>query len=937
MDELSEHAILWNSAALTSLKRQQLMSLSKRYGLKASGKNVEMVERLYDFGQTLTPSAKAIFDLATQSCPESPTKSPSKPMPERMGESLTPPQAPALTRVKQSRPSTISLARRGSWEVIDSDDASLVEEEEDSDDPANWKSATNGATLDGDKYASIGRGVGSLRSLASSIRRTASRTMSKESPTSNIVFPGTSSGMDVDEPEPVEEILCPSPASTVGIPKRIHEEDSHHRPSTIRLVSPAESMVNILETVLVETDKLPLTGDSSVAVIKERLSTRPLREAPTPTLKDRPSLPILLSPASKATGIYPQIPAFDPTAPRESQAAGSTPEPAMPGSFPGSPVSPSFMFGTKQVVSSDEFSEAGAKLLAELQAKVGGKMTFSAELLKGEDADMSKIYTRSGAASGTASASSSKLSSDAANTAPQKPGSGRAPAPAGYDRYAAAHAREFSKMKSLTSMSGTKGRSASGTSQMKTSASNPGLTSSTAPKRKVDEKVPEATAEAKTLRESKRSKTMPKPKPSVIDMFRTRTQSTLNSPGKAGSRTGLKTSRFGFLRKKAPVSTTPPPVESRASIASEGSYVLPSVDVPEDKVEPSRLRKMSSKPGLSMRAVKSSAPPRTSGRSASGSTGPTPPSTSSTLTTGSSLGTRRGAIPDFGPQKPSFQPLKDNSQDHGSASSRKGSASALPVLSRQASTNSFGSISRSGGNRNLARTASGELRASVTTRSGMSSPSLSNMRSPSNSNLRATSISNMRSPGDMRSPSMSGSGIPRTRSSTLLAPTASSLARRQATVKPYASTPAASASASSTGSGSGTSSATSTLQAKPARRPLPRPPTQTTGLTPSIAGMLQPFGEASSRANVLFESNFHISPTPAKLSMKSPLSSPTKRAAPVAHKSPRRAGVRARASGLSAIKAAGHTDAAAIAQRRSELRGKQERLAQEKELRMMLG
>jgi hypothetical protein len=35
-----------SSAALNALKRHQLVSLSKRYGLKASGKNVDLIERL---------------------------------------------------------------------------------------------------------------------------------------------------------------------------------------------------------------------------------------------------------------------------------------------------------------------------------------------------------------------------------------------------------------------------------------------------------------------------------------------------------------------------------------------------------------------------------------------------------------------------------------------------------------------------------------------------------------------------------------------------------------------------------------------------------------------------------------------------------------------------------------------------------------------------
>jgi hypothetical protein len=581
-----------------------------------------------------------------------------------------------------------------------------------------------------------------------------------------------------------------------------------------------------------------------------------------------------------------------------------TPE-KMPGSFPNSPASPSFVFGTDQGVSANEFSDAGAKLLAEFQAKMGGANIFSTELLKGTNADASKLVS-STSTTGLASMSSSTGSTAGAGT--QKKGFGLAPGPEANDRYAAAHRREFQRMKSLQSMNGS--RTASGTSQIKASASSSKL--STAPKRQLDEPAPEAE------RGSKRSKPAPMQKPSLIDAFRrSRAQSISKSPVKGVGRGGLKgtVGRFGFLRHKKTSSgnSIPSPSKSPDSISSEG-YVLPSANVPEDKVQASRLKKMSSKPGL--RTVKASAPPRMTGRSVSAATAP--PST--TAATTSSLNKRRGPIPDFGPHKPTFQPLKDNSQDHGSASSRMSGASAPPVLNRQLSANSLGSITRSGGNRDLARTASGDLRKGFPS---ARQPSSSNLRSPSTSNLsslRSPSTSNLRSPSisNLRSPSMSS--IPRTKSSTLLAPTASSLARRQATVKPSVSpNPSVSASTS--------------------RRPLPRPPAAPpTGLTPNMAGLVvQPFGEASSRANMLFESNFHISPTPKLSGKDSPLKSPTKRGP--GPKSPRRTatGVRARASGLNAIKAAGHTDVAGVARRREEFRGKQERLAQEKELRLMLG
>ncbi|GJN94144.1 hypothetical protein Rhopal_007218-T1 [Rhodotorula paludigena] len=51
-------AILSNDAALHSLKRQQLLALCKQYGLKGSGKNVELIGRLQEHGRFLARSAQ---------------------------------------------------------------------------------------------------------------------------------------------------------------------------------------------------------------------------------------------------------------------------------------------------------------------------------------------------------------------------------------------------------------------------------------------------------------------------------------------------------------------------------------------------------------------------------------------------------------------------------------------------------------------------------------------------------------------------------------------------------------------------------------------------------------------------------------------------------------------------------------------------------------
>ena len=49
--------ILFNSPALHSLKRDQLVKLCKSHSIKANGKNVELVQRLRDYAQTLPHDA----------------------------------------------------------------------------------------------------------------------------------------------------------------------------------------------------------------------------------------------------------------------------------------------------------------------------------------------------------------------------------------------------------------------------------------------------------------------------------------------------------------------------------------------------------------------------------------------------------------------------------------------------------------------------------------------------------------------------------------------------------------------------------------------------------------------------------------------------------------------------------------------------------------
>ena len=54
---ITRDAVIQNSPALHSLKRQQLVQLCKSHSLKANGKNVELIDRLKQHGSGLPPES----------------------------------------------------------------------------------------------------------------------------------------------------------------------------------------------------------------------------------------------------------------------------------------------------------------------------------------------------------------------------------------------------------------------------------------------------------------------------------------------------------------------------------------------------------------------------------------------------------------------------------------------------------------------------------------------------------------------------------------------------------------------------------------------------------------------------------------------------------------------------------------------------------------
>lgn len=921
------------------------------------------MEVLTVVGQTLTPCAKGVFNNAAA------TASDSLETPSRPSAGLTP-----LVNGLRLNASTTTLPRDSeTWEVLDEHNASLIEEEklvEAADDAASnngtagskasvasWKTAANGAALN--EFASSKcpesfakqttlvnhqdhseekpppprQHKSSFRSLASSIRRTASqahkhlhkRTFSGSS-VINIKSPAVTAARPrviqsatlpttpakkrafpaVDDEEPTEVLLgsTPGPAASQGTRRAVSTSSapSHHRTSTIRLVTSPYAVEENWDA-----DELPLTGPNSVAQIKKRVVSK--------------GPPVILEPAVKVSKVYPELPTFlvnsvtpksdksvpgafpgSPTCPQSPDAmdvdsdalAAPNPLPASK-SFVGSPsiigatmvASPSkFVFGAGQQVSGNQFSDAGAKLLAEMQAKLGGA-TFNPELLKGKKAEMSKLVsTNNNLGSGSGFGLSLGTSTVAS------------------DRFAAAHQKEFAKMRSL--------------STNKLAESSEPAEAGDAGKRKMA-----AAKEAPVEVSNKRTKTAPK----VLNKLR---DSVRGAPPKVAAtpirkRTSLKPEsarKFALLRqKRASMVASETAYSSPDPCTSDGEYVLAG----PKKTAVGGVKNAAAGPGGS----------------------PLKGSPAKKLSSSSSIA--RKPIPDFGALPPStLEPIKD----HSIGSTR--------------SASSTGSISRSLKSRDLNRIASDvSLNKTVT-------------RKPSSSNLRALSKSN--SPRS-RAGSSIGKGRPtgepvnssipvrkssgaeslklakkgssdsmRTRlaasTSKLSAPTAASRARMQATVKPPSnlrqstrvvssskinssaptttsfgsfsvSSPFGEATSRALGTGFNLGSPATKSSIPVVKSPLAH------GVTISAP---RPLAPRSSAARVQASSRVAMSPARrATMNAKSPLKSPAKHGYA--------ARTRTRESGISALKSPGGD----VNQRRAEIRAKQERFKEEKELRAMLG
>ncbi|GHJ88259.1 hypothetical protein NliqN6_4661 [Naganishia liquefaciens] len=154
--------ILHNDVALKSLKRQQLVQLCKKYGLRASGKNVELISRLQNYGSSLSVEQRqaaeetvdSVADFEGTTGSDSSSDDDDEDSEQHSASQAT--QHPVMSHLSaQDQPSEMSpngvSGRTDTWVVLhressaDQRGPSLAEIEQ-AGSIASWKSAQNGGS-----------------------------------------------------------------------------------------------------------------------------------------------------------------------------------------------------------------------------------------------------------------------------------------------------------------------------------------------------------------------------------------------------------------------------------------------------------------------------------------------------------------------------------------------------------------------------------------------------------------------------------------------------------------------------------------------------------------------------------------------------------------------------------------------------------------------
>ncbi|ODN95743.1 hypothetical protein L198_04361 [Cryptococcus wingfieldii CBS 7118] len=994
--------ILRNSAALNALKRHQLVSLSKKYGLRASGKNVEMIGRL----QVYADDHAGDLDFYI---PE-PAPTPARPLPAEYPIPSATSPAPSPDHLPQillkpkaqlnHKESFMSTASRlsNSWDVLSEGNASLIskmedvveeEGEEKYGSMGSWKSANNGEPLNefgGEAPEHVKRNS-SMKAFASSISKRGSLILlgRSDSSSSNRAHgePGYEPPADPEtvQSQPAEEQqemivdTPPSPASTVGVPRRHSRHTLQERPSTIRLCSPAPFQATSDSTSDHSNDDLPFVGKARD--LKERRSMAPLRSpagAPSLGAFERKSMPALPYSNSASVGnVYPSLPTMPveyASLIRSSESASdATP---IPGAFPPLPPTPGraqILFGdrTGTGVSNHQFSEAAQAVLKEMNAKLPqGSFKFGEELLKGRDAELAKLV---------------QVNKDVGTGGWGLSGGGLT-----QDRYAEAHQKEFAKMRSISKSSIRPGPSRTASSGSVTRPYMiPLAEGSKAAKRKLagststlelpsaPNGLPLHSAEEDVdSRQSKRTRLSTHPlgslrgaKKSLANMLGEEKGLSQHTPRKQKDRKEKRASmlgrgnsmKFPFLKKK---STLGPDSLSASSSLPSISHpralprTLPSG--PETGASNTPLSSSTHK-RLVQHSTDNGQSQKDRGRSTSAQT---------MMSQASGRTPKRSRIPDFVPPLPSAKQDKQASLDATNTLGLPKSSSVVKSTTSFVTNTSSTSAARAykrQSQMDLLRNArpaplppapvhdlQQKSKASSATSASLDRALSSFVLAPETkpklpSSFPQTAEEYPRVPSSSSTRSLITPAAPRpqaasnpNRHSTLFQPTAASLARMQATVKPRTDRPLP------------TLPSTPSAMVQPAIQPTQAKENKRENgdievISPSISfNTIQPFGNASSRENA-FESNFMSKPSPSNTkgslngkSSTGPKTTLMKKGS-TASISAVAARNRARSNGLSAVKSRGdlRDKEQDMKRRKEEMKATMERRKEERELRELLG
>ncbi|KAG8856535.1 hypothetical protein FRB91_000692 [Serendipita sp. 411] len=358
--------ILFNEPALHSLKRAQLMALCKRYNIKQSGKNEELVFRLRQYAETLQNKERTA-DKENKVSTNDPSNQETSARTSQQWELVEggPEEENSMIMDKRSR--TASLRSMMSIGTVRS----------------------HASSKDSNMGSVSSRGTGpSIMSLASSLKRAGSRSSKmsfstiKTSTTDSIVR------------EPIAHLFPSVPADGMASINNLFSETKND-------IAPID---NSLDTTDVEpiqqgtVDGTQVHPDQMTVRLVTSVADRPRVPASsvcdTPSLKPFPSLPLV-------NGVHKQqgnvsIAGNEQSLPTDTTIPhSSTGSATMGTNIPTTPkriisndqgnssmlkaASPTFVFGSPvNAVSNAQFSDAAAAILAEMNKRMGIDATSSA-------------------------------------------------------------------------------------------------------------------------------------------------------------------------------------------------------------------------------------------------------------------------------------------------------------------------------------------------------------------------------------------------------------------------------------------------------------------------------------------------------------------------------------------------------------------------------